>query len=184
MRRKSKKVKQRPQVIIIAGPNGAGKTTFATRYIPKQFETPHFVNADLIARGISPFAPETVAVQAGKLMLRRIAELTAARDSFSIETTLSGLGYRKHIAKWRAAGYRITLIFLSLESAELAVSRVKARVSQGGQAIPEDVVIRRFNAGIANLHNVYLKLVDTWLIFDNSSRFPKQVDYGENSNKS
>lgn len=133
------------RIIIIAGPNGAGKTTFAREFLPNEADCPVFVNADLIAAGLAPFAPEAVAAQAGRLMLRELSRHFAARQSFAFETTLAGRGYLNHIVRWQAAGYRVKLIFLQLNNADEAISRVAQRVRQGGHNIPEPVIRRRFN---------------------------------------
>lgn len=120
------------KVIIIAGPNGAGKTTFAREFLPNEADCPVFVNADLIAAGLAPFAPETAAVQAGRLMLQELARHFTARTSFAFETTLSGRAYLRHIGCWQAAGYRVKLIFLKLDTVDKAIVRVAQRVIQGG----------------------------------------------------
>lgn len=135
------------KVIIIAGPNGAGKTTFAREFLPNEAGCPVFVNADLIAAGLAPFAPEAAAVQAGRLMLAELERHFEAGQSFAFETTLSGRAYLRHISRWQAAGYRVELIFLQLASADEAVARVAQRVKQGGHHIPEPVIRRRFEAG-------------------------------------
>lgn len=140
-----------PRVIIIAGPNGAGKTTFAREFLPNEAGCPIFVNADLIAAGLSPFAPEIAAVQAGRLMLREMARHFAARVSFAFETTLSGRGYLRLIEQWQTVGYRVKLIFLQLASPEEAIARVAQRVKQGGHNVAEAVIRRRFVAGRENL---------------------------------
>ncbi len=157
-----------PKIIIIAGPNGAGKTTFAREFLPNEAQCLTFINADLIAAGLSPFAPELAAIKAGKLMLQTIAERVAKRESFAIETTLSGLGYSRAIPKWQAMGYDVKLIFLELPSAAYAIARVAARVAQGGHHIPNDVVVRRFAAGIKNFERVYKPLVNRWLHYDSA----------------
>ena len=136
-----------PKIIIIAGPNGAGKTTFAREFLPQEAGCPIFVNADLIAAGLSPFAPERAAIQAGRLMLKAIAQHVARRESFAFETTLSGVGYARKIPQWRQLGYRLELFFLSLPSADMAVQRVAERVRQGGHDISEATIRRRFEAG-------------------------------------
>lgn len=115
----------RPKIVIIAGPNGAGKTTFARAFLPQEAQVSRFINADLIAAGLSPFAPEAEAIKAGRLMLDEIAECVRRRESFAFETTLSGLGYLRHIGAWRASGYHVSLFFLSLPTAEFAVARVR-----------------------------------------------------------
>ncbi|HSI10676.1 MAG TPA: AAA family ATPase, partial [Chthoniobacter sp.] len=116
------------KIIIIAGPNGAGKTTFARSYLPAEAHLPRFINADLIAAGLAPFAPETAAIKAGKLMLDELRECARRGESFAFETTLSGLSYLRHIAQWRAQAYRVSLFFLSLPNAETAIARVAERV--------------------------------------------------------
>lgn len=167
------------QIFILAGPNGAGKTTFARAFIPQMPHISQFVNADLIAAGLSPFMPEGEAVQAGKLMLRQIDKLVARGESFCLETTLSGRGYVSKIPLWQANGYSITLIFLSLPDAETAIARVAARVRQGGHNIPEDVIRRRFTAGLKNFEKVYQQLVDYWMLYDNAGSVPVLLAKGE-----
>ena len=120
------------RIVIIAGPNGAGKTTFAEEFLPREADCPDFINADLIARGLSPFAPEKAAFEAGRIMLAQMAARVKAGKSFAFETTLSGLAYSRRIPRWRAAGYHVKMIFLSLPSVELALARIRARVAQGG----------------------------------------------------
>ena len=167
------------KVIVIAGPNGAGKTTFAREFLPLDAGCPVFVNADLIAAGLAPFAPETAAVQAGRLMLHELARHFAARESFAFETTLAGRGYAHHIRMWQAAGYRVKVVFLQLDSPEAAISRVAQRVRQGGHHIPEDTIRRRFAAGRENFHRLYAPLVDAWALYDNTGRHPVLLDWSE-----
>jgi predicted ABC-type ATPase len=161
-----------PRILIIAGPNGAGKTTFAREFLPNEAGCPVFVNADLIAAGLAPFAPETAAVHAARLMLQEIGRHFAARTSFAFETTLSGRGYLRQIEQWQAAGYRVKLIFLQLASAEEAIARVAQRVRQGGHDIPDAVVRRRFAAGLSNFHRLYAPKVDAWVLYDNAGAQP------------
>lgn len=168
-----------PRIIIIAGPNGAGKTTFAREFLPREAQLPVFINADLIAAGLSPFKPEIAAIQAGRIMLAEIAEKAARRESFAFETTLSGHGYARHILAWRKAGYRVELFFLSLDAPETAIARVKARVAQGGHDVPEATIRRRFASGINNFHHVYKPLVDVWMLYDNSGNEPIPLDWSE-----
>ena len=120
------------EVVIIAGPNGAGKTTFAREFLPREGGCPRFINADLIAAGLSPFAPERAAVRAGRIMLEEIVRAAAGGSSFAFETTLSGLAYVRRIEQWRRDGYTIKLVFLKLSSVEEALARVAMRVRQGG----------------------------------------------------
>lgn len=140
----------RKRVIIIAGPNGAGKTTFARSFLPDEAGLPRFINADLIAEGLAPFAPESAAVRAGRLMLEELDRYTAAGESFAFETTLAGLGYLQRIRQWREQGYRVSLYFLRLPDADTAIARVAERVRQGGHNIPEPIIRRRFKAGLDN----------------------------------
>ncbi|WP_395832005.1 zeta toxin family protein [Elstera sp.] len=171
-------VDARPRVLMIAGPNGAGKTTFARAFLPNEGQCKRFINADLIAAGLSPFEPERVALQAGRLMLDEIARAVADRESFAVETTLSGLGYLRQIKAWRAAGYRVSLYFLSLPSPELAIARVKLRVQQGGHNIPEPVIRRRFAAGLHNLMEHYRFVVDGWALYSTGGIEPILQDGG------
>lgn len=157
------------QIIIIAGANGAGKTTFAKEFIPNEAGFLEFINADLIAAGISPFNPEAVALTAGKLMLQMIDDYTQSGKSFAVETTLSGRNYIKLIAQWHELGYRVTLCFIELPSVEVAIQRVARRVAQGGHFIPDEVVHRRFHQGLKNFHQVYKPLVDEWMHFTNDN---------------
>jgi predicted ABC-type ATPase len=169
----------RKRIIILAGPNGAGKTTFAREFLPDEADCPTFVNADLIAAGLSPFNPEVVAMRAGRLMLELIDEHVSRGDSFAFETTLAGKSYARHIPNWQAAGYHVTLLFLALPSAEAALQRVRERVDQGGHSIPEDAVRRRFSAGKLNFEVVYKPLVDAWALYDNSNGTPLLLSWGE-----
>lgn len=168
------------KIIIIAGPNGAGKTTFARSFLPAEAQCPRFINADLIAAGLSPFAPEAAALKAGRLMLQEIAECTQRGDSFALETTLSGLTYLRHIREWHTLGYHISLFFLALPTAEAAIARVAARVRQGGHNIEPDVIRRRFDAGIRNFHQHYRPSVHAWALYDNAGAQPVLIEWGEN----
>ncbi len=170
-----------PRIVIIAGPNGAGKTTFAREYLPKEAGFPDFINVDLIAQGLSPFAPDKAALQAGKIMLAQIARKVSRRESFAFETTLSGLSYARHIPRWRQAGYHVKLIFLSLPSVDLAIARVKSRAAQGGHSVPPEVVRRRFDTGLGNFWSIYCKIVDNWELYDNSGPSPRLIDKGSNA---
>ena len=168
-----------PKIVIIAGPNGAGKTTFARAFLPQEAQCPHFINADLIAAGLSPFAPEAAAIKAGRLMLEEIAACAARRESFAFETTLAGLGYLRHIRAWKASGYHVSLFFLGLPSVDLAIARVAERVRQGGHNIPEDVIRRRFEAGRRNFERHYRAAVDAWALYDNAGEEPVLIEWGE-----
>ncbi len=169
------------KVIIIAGPNGAGKTTFAREFLPNEAGCPVFVNADLIAAGLAPFAPQTAAVQAGRLMLGELQRHFSNRESFAFEKTLSGKAYLRHITTWQAGGYRVELIFLKLNSADEAVARVAQRVKQGGHHIPEPVIRRRFAAGLENFTQHYAAAVDAWALYDNSGDLPGLMDWRDNA---
>ena len=166
-----------PRVIIIAGPNGAGKTTFAREFLPREAACPVFVNADLIAAGIAPFAPENAALRAGRIMLEELSHHFAAGISFAFETTLSGRGYLRLIKEWQAAGYQVKIIFLQLASADEAVARVVQRVKQGGHNIPEEVIRRRFAAGKDNFEKLYAPRVDAWALYDNAGSVPVLIDW-------
>ena len=155
-----------PTVYVIAGPNGAGKTTFATQFLPDFGDCRQFLNADLIAAGLSPFAPETQNIRAGRLMLERIKELSSARADFGFETTLSGRGYARLLTEMRQSGYRVVLFFLWLSSADVAVERVANRFQQGGHTVPEADVRRRYASGLRNLFQLYRPLVDAWWLLD------------------
>ncbi len=157
---------------IIAGPNGAGKTTFANAFLPAEASCLNYVNADLIAEGLSPFNPEGVAFEAGRLLLKKLDDLTKKGESFSFETTLSGLNYVRRIEKWRNQGYEVILFFLKLPSEEMAINRVKLRVAEGGHNVPENIIRRRYRKGWHNFQNHYKKCVDAWVIFDNSGATP------------
>jgi len=157
-----------PSLFIIAGPNGAGKTTASFTVLPEILNCTEFVNADEIARGLSPFQPEKVAIEASRIMLKRIKELLHSNETFSIETTLASKMHRRTVAQAKEKGYRVTLLFFWLESAELAKERVKRRVAEGGHNIETDVIERRFLNGIKNLFDIYLPIVDICYIFDNT----------------
>jgi predicted ABC-type ATPase len=168
------------KIIIIAGPNGAGKTTFARSFLPAEAHLPRFINADLIAAGLAPFAPDTAALKAGRLMLEEIEHCASRGESFAFETTLSGTSYLRHIRRWRSNGYRVSLFFLSLPNAEIAIARVAARVRQGGHDIPEVVIRRRFSAGLEHFHGYYKHVVDDWALYDNAGDAPAILEWGEN----
>lgn len=167
------------KVLIIAGPNGAGKTTFAREFLPNEAGCQIFVNADLIASGLAPFAPEGAALRAGRLMLREIDRHFLARESFAFETTLSGRSYLPRIARWQGAGYHVKLIFLKLNKPENAIARVAERVRQGGHDVPADVIRRRFKAGLENFQKYYAPQVDEWVLYDNSGSAPALLEWSE-----
>jgi predicted ABC-type ATPase len=161
-----------PQIYIIAGPNGVGKTTYVNRFLPEQVRCLEFLNADMIAKGLSPFAPEKASIRAGRLMLERLNELLRLRESFSFETTLSGKGYFKFLRECRQAGYRIHLDFLWVPELQLTKYRVAQRVSKGGHDIPLEIQERRFSIGLSNFFSIYRPLIDHWRIFDTSGLNP------------
>jgi predicted ABC-type ATPase len=169
------------RIIIIAGPNGAGKTTFARSFLPEEAHCPRFINADLIAAGLSPFAPDVEAIKAGRLMLEEIAGCVGRGESFGFETTLSGLGYRQHIDRWREAGYHVSLYFLALPTVETAILRVAERVRQGGHDIPEPTIRRRFVAGRRNFEDHYKARVDAWALYDCAGAAPVLLAWGEHA---
>lgn len=166
------------KIIIIAGPNGAGKTTFARAFLPAEAQCPRFINADLIAAGLSPFLPEAEAFKAGRLMLKEITECVERGESFAFESTLSGLVYLRQIRNWHNLGYHISLFFLRLSSVEMALARVAERVRQGGHDIPEAVIRRRFEAGRINFEQRYRDVVDAWALYDNSDNEPVLIEWG------
>lgn|GEM_PF-291775 len=159
-----------PNLVVIAGPNGAGKSTAAPRLLGR-FRVGEFVNADEIARGLSAFSPESVAVEAGRIMLERVRALAAAGADFAFETTLASRSFAPWIARLRRhAGYRFHLAFLWVPAPEHSIARVSRRVAAGGHSIPEDVIRRRYRRGIANFVHLYAPIADTWEVYDNSSR--------------
>ena len=165
-----------PRCIIIAGPNGAGKTTFAREFLPKDADVVHFVNADLLAAGLSPLKPDLAALKAGKLFLGELDRLAKARQDFAFESTLSGLAYLTRLKQWKAAGYRIEIIFLRLASTQLALRRITARVKQGGHNVPRADVLRRYVRGWKNFETAYKPLADAWRVYDNSGGKPELME--------
>lgn len=170
-----KKVESRPTVYVIAGANGAGKTTFSRKFLPDFVQCREFLNADLIAAGLAPFAPETQNVRAGRLFLERIGELSKERTSFGFETTLSGRTYLKILDSMKMGGYRVVLFFLWLPSPEVAISRVQNRVREGGHYIPVEVIRRRYSAGLQNFFRLFRPILDEWSLYDASCLTPKLI---------
>lgn len=170
---------QGPNVYIVAGPNGAGKTTFARKFLPAYVHCKQFVNADLIAGGLSPFSPEQSAIQAGKLLLEQIRTFTRKGIDFAFETTLAGKSYQNLFADLKAKGYSLHLFFLWIPNVEMALSRIDDRVKRGGHRIEEPVVRRRFVRGLQHLFKLYRPFLDLWVIFDNSGSFPHLVATGK-----
>lgn len=156
------------RLYIIAGCNGAGKTTASYTILPEILDCKEFVNADEIAKGLSPFRSEKAGIEAGRLMLKRIKILLESGENFAFETTLSTRSYVNFIKKAKERNYRVTCLFFWLHSIELAISRVETRVKEGGHHIPEDVIGRRYKSGLMNFFNLYLPRVDNWLFVNNS----------------
>lgn len=154
---------------IIAGCNGAGKTTASFTVLPEVLNCKEFVNADEIARGLSPFQPETVAIQAARIMLKRIEELMEEKANFAFETTLASRTYVNTIKQAKELGYTVTLLYFWLPSPELAKNRVKQRVLRGGHNIPEQTIVSRYYSGIKNLFDLYISITDYWVIYDSSN---------------
>jgi len=167
-----------PRCIIIAGPNGAGKTTFAREFLPKYAKVVHFVNADLIAGGLSPLNPASAAIAAGRLFLKELDRLGSNRVDFAFESTLSGVSYISKLRGWKAAGYRIEIIYLTVQTPQLALLRIAARVLEGGHGVPRADVIRRFHRSRENFKREYQPLADVWMIYDNSGRTPLLIEEG------
>lgn len=164
---------------IIAAPNGAGKTTASFAILPEMFMCEEFVNADEIAAGLSPFHPEKVSIQAGRLMLERINILLEAGATFAFETTLATKSYVNLIRRAHLLGYRVNLIFLALKSTDLAIQRVSTRVAEGGHHIPTEVIVRRFEHGLNNFFHRYAPVVDQWMLVDNSSDPFRLIAHGD-----
>ena len=170
-------VSEWPQVFVIAGPNGAGKSTLAPVLLRDHFGLLTFVNADVIAAGLSAYAPETAAIQAGRIMLSRLEELRQAGKSFAFETTLATRGYARWLKSCKSVGYRTNLIFMMLPSPEVALDRVAERVRLGGHSVADNVVRRRFDRGLRNFFQLYQPIVDQWVMLDNGAS-PKLVAHG------
>ena len=162
--------------IVIAGPNGAGKTTFAREYLSREAPVSNFVNADLIAGGLSPLNPRLAAVAAARMVINETNRLAKLRADFAFETTLSGLAYARRFEKWKRQGYEIEILYLKLGSPELALRRIAARVRQGGHNVPRGDVIRRFKRGWKNFLTVYRPLADSWTVYENSGRSPRLLE--------
>lgn len=176
-------IKRLPRLFIIAGCNGAGKTTASYILLPELLHIKEFVNADEIARGLSPFQPETVSIEAGKIMLRRLQDLLSRRQDFALETTLASKNYNRFIDQARQLRYSITLVYYWLESVELAIKRVKIRVAEGGHDIPQEVIIRRYYSGLKNFMYIYKNKVDYWVLVDNSETKQETIAEGHSGNQ-
>jgi predicted ABC-type ATPase len=166
---------QKPNLYVIAGPNGAGKTTFARKFLPDYVKCLEFVNVDLIANGISPFDPERAALRAGRIMLEQIHSLAERGVDFGFETTFSGRTYVRLLQEMKKRRYLVHIFFLWISNVELALERIKLRVRNGGHAIPEATVRRRFGRSLPNFIRIYKPLADSWTIFDNSGDVPKTI---------
>ena len=164
-----------PTIYVLAGANGAGKTTFASEFLPDFVKCREFLNADLMAAGLSPFAPETQNLRAGRLLLERIGQLAKERADFGFETTLSGRTYVNLLSRMKASGYRIKLFFLWLPSPEAAVTRVSNRVREGGHNVPSEDIRRRYVLGMRNFFQLYRPILDSWWLYDASHLPPKPI---------
>ena len=169
-------------IYIIAGCNGAGKTTASLTILPEILECKEFVNADNIAFGLSPFQPEKVAFEAGRIMLERIDSLLKLNQNFAFETTLSTKSYKNRLLKAKEEGYKIKLLFFWLPTVEMAINRVAIRVSEGGHNIPTEIIKRRYSRGIENLFKIYIPLCNEWAVFDNSDELPQLFAQGSKLN--
>ena len=167
--------KHSPNLYIIAGPNGAGKTTFAKEFLPHYAKCKNFVNADIIAQGLSPFSPAAAGIKAGRLLLNQIHEFAEQRADFAFETTLAGKTYIQLLRRLKQQGYAIHLFFLWIPSVELALVRIKDRVAQGGHNVPAADVHRRFGRSVQNFWKVYRPLLDSWMVFDTSTAPPALI---------
>jgi len=170
-----------PNLYIISGCNGAGKTTASFTILPEMLNCKEFVNADNIAAGLSPFNPESVAIEAGRLMLSRIHELMKAGVDFAFETTLATRSYVPLVKAAQLVGYKVTLLFIWLDSPQTAIQRVADRVAEGGHGIPEDVITRRYHRGIFNLINLYIPKCDSWIAVNNKNVVPELIAKGTQS---
>ncbi len=165
----------KPKLYVIAGPNGSGKTTFAEKFLPDYVDCFEFINADLIAKGLSPFIPSKVAIKAGKILLEQIADCSRRKVNFAFETTLAGKSYFRLFRRLKHKDYELHLFFLWLPTVQLALARIADRVRKGGHDILEHDVRRRFVRGLKNLFHIYRPLFDTWSVFDNSTASPEQI---------
>lgn len=167
-----------PDVIILAGPNGAGKSTASEKLLQESCHVTEFVNADVIARGLSAFHPEGVAMAAGRIMLTRLRELATERKSFAFETTLASRTFAPWLKELVATGYTLKVFFFWLPSAEMAVRRVAQRFSTGGHSVPEDAIRRRYERGLDNLFESYLPMAEEWFVYDSSLRQATEIARG------
>lgn len=173
-----KRIIKMPNLFIISGCNGAGKTTASFNLLPEMLSCKEFLNADEIARGLSPLNPDNAAIEAGRLVLKKIDKLIPSKKDFAVETTLSTKTYTKTIVKAKEYGYKIILVFFWLDSVELAIERVKNRVQEGGHNVPPTTIIRRYFSGLKNLFQLYIPIADFWMIFDNSKSYSELIAEG------
>lgn len=164
-----------PDLFIISGCNGAGKTTASFTVLPEMLKCNIFINADEIARGLSPLNPELSSIEAGRLMLKKLNSYIPLQKDFAFETTLSSRTFRNTIFKAKKSGYEVTLVFFWLNSVDLAFERVETRVLEGGHHVPKNVITRRYYAGIKNLFDIYIPICDYWMIFDNSQKMSSDL---------
>jgi predicted ABC-type ATPase len=174
----SRRKKKQPLCIVIAGPNGAGKTTFAREFLLKDAGIIYFVNPDLIAGGLSPLRPELASVAAGRIFLNELERLAKSKSDFAFESTLSGRSYLRLLTRWKAAGYRVRIVYLRISSPQIALRRIAARVKQGGHNVPRRDVLRRFSRSWFNFVNHYRLFADTWSVYDNSGAKPRLLEEG------
>jgi predicted ABC-type ATPase len=165
-----------PRCIVIAGPNGAGKTTFAREFLPREAGVIHFVNADLVAGGLSPLRPELAARRAGRLVLAELNRLAKSHTDFAFESTLSGRTYLGLLRRWKTAGYRVEIVFLFVPSVDIALQRIAVRVRQGGHNVPRRDAIRRFHRSWNNFRTRYRPLADRWAVYDNAGDVPRLLE--------
>ncbi len=170
-----KKSKTRPKVFVVAGPNGSGKTTFAEEFLPKWVGVFNFINADYIAKGLSGFSSNAVALKAGRILLEQIDACASKKINFAFETTLSGTAYLSRIKNLKKLGYEVHLYFLWIPEVKLSIARVESRVKMGGHDIREKVIRRRFKRGLKNLLQKYALLADSWTLLDNSGEKPRAI---------
>jgi predicted ABC-type ATPase len=168
-------------VYIIAGPNGSGKTTFATKFLPDYVKCQYFVNADLIARGLSPFSPEIAAMKAGRVVLEQIATFAAKGFDFGFETTLAGKTYYNLLKRLKRQGYHLHLFFLWIPGPELAIVRIQDRVAEGGHDVPSADIRRRFKRSLENFVKLYQPILDSWMLFNNTGSIPQLIAKKKNS---
>jgi len=160
---------------IIAGSNGSGKTTFAETFLPLYAKCPNFINADLIAKGLSPFNPRSAALKAGRLVLEQIDDFARRGEDFAFESTLSGKSYANLLARLKTQNYKLHFFYLWIPNPDLAITRIKGRIAEGGHSVPPDDIRRRFSRSLGNFIKLYKPLADTWMLFDNSGPRPQLV---------